>query len=155
MRLKKYLITIPGLSALLLLGQSSPALNVTPPEPVNAKPGAAFTSKLTATLSEGFHTNSHTPTEQYLIPLTLKWTPGTVEAADIEYPKPEMMKLPFEAKPLSILTGKFAFTTKFKVAAGAQPGPTAVMGKLRYQACNDKSCFPPKTVDVKLPVNIQ
>jgi len=128
---------------------------VTPPEPVTVKAGAAFTSKLTATLSEGFHTNSHTPTEQYLIPLTLKWAPGKVEAADVDYPKPEMLKLPFEAKPLSVLTGKFSFNTKFKVATTAPAGPTTVTGKLRYQACNDSACFPPKTVELKLPVIVQ
>ncbi len=146
---------LPSLSGLLLLGQNSPLLNVTPPEPVNAKPGSAFTVKLTATLNEGFHMNSHTPAETYLIPLTLKWAPGTVEAADVEYPKPEMLKLPFEAKPLSVITGKSNFITKFKVPVSAQPGPVTVLGKLRYQACNDKACFAPKTVEVKLPVTIQ
>ena len=126
-----------------------------PPEPVTAKAGGAFTSKLNATLNEGFHTNSHTPAETYLIPLTLKWNPGPVEAAEVEYPKPSMLKLPFEEKPLSVLSGKFSFTTKFKVTAGTQPGPVTVMGKLRYQACNDKACFAPKTVEVKLPVTVQ
>jgi hypothetical protein len=28
-------------------------------------------------------------------------------------------------------------------------------GKLRYQASNNSMCFPPKTVDVKLPVEVQ
>ena len=144
-----------SLSTLLLYGQSSPSLNVVPPEPVTSKAGASFTSKLTATLNEGFHTNSHTPAETFLFPLTLKWTPGAVEALDVEYPKPEMLKLPFEPKPLSVLTGKFMLSTKFKVAAGTPAGPVTVLGKLRYQACNDKSCFAPKTVEVKLPVNVQ
>lgn len=146
---------LPSLSGLLLLAQNSPILNVTPPEPVNAKPGAAFTEKFTASLNEGFHMNSHTPAEPYLIPLSLKWTLGPVEAADVEYPKPETLKLPFEAKPLSVLTGKCTFVTKFKLPASAKPGPLTVLGKLRYQACNDKACFPPKTLDVKLPVNVQ
>ncbi len=147
---------LPSLSALLLLGQSSPSLNVIPPEPINTKAGSAFTSKVTATLANGFHTNSHTPAESYLIPLTLKWTDdGGIEAGEVEYPKPDMLKLPFEEKPLSVLTGKFMLATKFKVAAGAQPGPVTVAGKLRYQACNDKACFAPKTVEVKLPVTIQ
>jgi len=146
---------LPSLSGLLLLGQNSPLLNVTPPEPVNAKPGSAFTVKLTATLSEGFHMNSHTPAEAYLIPLTLKWTPGAVEAADVEYPKPEMLKLPFQPTPLSVITGKLNLVTKFKVPANAQPGLVTVLGKLRYQACNDKACFAPKTVEIKLPVTLQ
>ncbi len=146
---------LPSLSGLLLLAQNSPLLNVVPPEPVNAKQGSAFTVKLSATLNEGFHMNSHTPAETYLIPLTLKWTPGPVEANDVEYPKPEMLKLPFEAKPLSVVTGKSTLVTKFKVQANAQLGLVTVLGKLRYQACNDKACFAPKTVDIKLPVTIQ
>ena len=146
---------LPSLSGLLLLAQNSPLLNVTPPEPVNAKPGSVFTEKFSAFLNDGFHMNSHTPAETYLIPLTLKWTLGPVETADVEYPKPEMLKLPFEAKPLSVLTGKSTFITKFKLPANAKPGPLTIMGKLRYQACNDKACFAPKTVDVKLLVNVQ
>jgi len=139
----------------LLLAQNSPLLNVAPPEQVSAKPGAAFTSKVLATLNEGFHLNSHTPSESYLIPLSLTWAPGAVSAVDVQYPKPQLMKLPFSPTPLSVLTGKFTLETKFKVAPGTQPGPAAVIGKLRYQACNDRSCFPPKNVEIKLPVAIQ
>jgi hypothetical protein len=28
-------------------------------------------------------------------------------------------------------------------------------GKLKYQACNDRACFPPKTVDIAIPYQIQ
>jgi hypothetical protein len=133
----------------------APQLAVTPPEQISIKRGASATVKVTATLNEGFHLNSHTPQEEYLIPLSLKWTPGSVEAADIVYPKPQMIKLPFSEKPISALTGKFEITTEFKAPATAAVGPSTVIGKLRYQACNDKSCFPPKTLDVKLPVEVQ
>jgi DsbC/DsbD-like thiol-disulfide interchange protein len=128
---------------------------VTPPEPVKIKRGAAGVVKFSATLSDGFHLNSHTPAEDFLIPMTLKWTAGPVEAGDVVYPKPEIVKVPFQEKPLSVLTGKFELATPFKVPASASVGPITVTGKLRYQACNDKSCFPPKTLDVKVPVEVQ
>jgi thiol:disulfide interchange protein DsbD len=128
---------------------------VTPPEQVTVKRGSAATVKVTAALSDGFHLNSHTPAEDYLIPLSLKWAPGPVEAGEIVYPRPQMLKVPFSEKPLSVLTGKFEIATQFKAAANAAPGPSTVTGKLRYQACNDKSCFPPKTLDVKVPVEVQ
>jgi hypothetical protein len=137
-----------------ILAQSSPTLAVTPPDQVVAKPGATVTVKVAAALSDGFHLNSHTPPEPYLIPLSLKWTEGALTAPDVHYPAAQMLKVPFSEKPLSVLTGKFEITTKFKVAAAAA-GPSNVMGKLRYQACNDKSCFAPKTVDVKIPVQVQ
>lgn len=119
------------------------------------KPGATVTVKVSAALSDGFHLNSHTPQETWLIPLTLKWTEGALESGEVQYPAPKMLKVPFQEKPLSVLTGKFELTTKFKVSASAPAGSSMVLGKLRYQACNDKSCFAPKTVDVKIPVQIQ
>jgi DsbC/DsbD-like thiol-disulfide interchange protein len=130
-------------------------LAVAPPEQITVKRGATATVKVTATLSDGFHLNSHTPAEDFLIPLTLKWGPGPVAPGEVAYPKPQMVKVPFQEKPLSVLTGKFELSTPFKVPADAPVGPTTVTGKLRYQACNDKSCFPPKTLDVKVPVEVQ
>ncbi len=147
-------LTLPG-CIFLLSAQTSPQLAVTPPEQITVKRGATATVKVTATLSDGFHLNSHTPAEDFLIPLTLKWAAGPVEAGEVTYPKPQTVKVPFQEKPLSVLTGKFELATQFKVPAGASPGPVIVTGKLRYQACNDKSCFPPKTLDVKVPVEVQ
>ena len=66
-----------------------------------------------------------------------------------------MEKYEFSETPLSVFTGNFDIVTKFKAAAGAPVGPAYVSGKLRYQACNDKACFPPKTLDIKLPVSVQ
>ena len=50
-----------------------PSLMVKAPVGVVVKKGATVDVKLTATLNDGFHLNSHTPTEDYLIPLSLKW----------------------------------------------------------------------------------
>jgi hypothetical protein len=161
MRLKNYSkhllrLALPS-CVFLVSAQTSPQLAITPPEQITVKRGATATVKVTATLSSGFHLNSHTPAEDFLIPLTLKWTPapGTVEAGEVAYPKPEIMKLPFQEKPLSVLTGKFELSTPLKAPGNAGVGPTTVVGKLRYQACNDKSCFPPKTIEVKVPVEVQ
>jgi len=111
--------------------------------------------KITATLNEGFHANSHTPSDESLIPLKLTWEPGPVIAKDVVYPKPKMEKYAFSPDPLSVVSGSFDITTKFAPAPGAAPGMSVVTGKLRYQACSDRACFPPKTVEIKLPVNIQ
>ena len=106
-------------------------------------------------LRPGYHVNSNTPNEAYLIPLKLTWTPGPVEGASVEYPKPHDEKYEFSEKPLSVYTGTFDIVSKFKVPPDAAQGPAILLGKLRYQACNNNACFPPKTVDVKLPVEIQ
>ncbi len=59
-------------------------------------------------------------------------------------------------KPLSVYMGKFDLTAKFKVAPTAPAGPGRVAsGKLKYQACSNKACYPPKTVDVEVSYQIQ
>ena len=55
---------------------------------------------------------------------------------------------------LSVYTGAFEISSTFKVSPTAAAGPAAVSGKLRYQACNDRMCLPPKTIDLTLPVSV-
>ena len=111
--------------------------------------------KLKVSIQPGFNANSNTPSEDYLIPMKLTWTPGPLESPAVAYPKGQMEKYEFSDKPISVYTGNLELTTTFKVPANAPVSPAVMSGKLRYQACNNKSCFPPKTVEVKLPVQVQ
>lgn len=108
------------------------------------------------TVLNGYHVNSNTPSEEYLIPLKLTWTaPGALQGGEITYPKPSLEKYEFSEKPISVYTGSFDLVAHFKVAASAPAGPGVAAGKLKYQACSNKACYPPKTVDVTLPYQIQ
>ena len=117
---------------------------------------ATVQAKIPISVQSGFHVNSNKPSEEYLIPLKLTWTStGALQPGAIAYPKPSLEKYEFAEKPLSVLTGNFDLVANFKVAANASAGPGAVSGKLRYQACNNRACFPPKTIDVTIPYQIQ
>jgi hypothetical protein len=112
--------------------------------------------KIPVTVKTGYHVNSNTPSEDYLIPLKLTWTAtGALEGGTITYPKPAMQKFEFSEKPISVYVGNFDLTANFKVAANAPAGPGAAAGKLRYQACSEKACYPPKTIDVSIPYQVQ
>ena len=140
--------------AVLCLGQSITVLTLAPSAPVQAKIGTTVEAKLPLQLQPGYHVQSNTPTDKYLIPLRLTWNPGPLEPAGVAYPKPLMEKYSFSAMPQSVFSGQFELTTKFKVPAGAIAGPTAMTGKLRYQACNDSMCLPPRNMDVSLQVDV-
>src|ERR1700678_4283735 len=144
-----------GLAALLAAQQMTPTLTVAPVPTVKAQKGAVAVVSLRAVLPPGFHANSNTPTDAYLIPLTLKWTGGPLQADGSTYPKAAQEKYSFSDKPLSVITGEFGISTKFKVPADAPTGPAAQNGTLKYQACNDRMCFAPKTVPVTLSLNIE
>ncbi len=129
-------------------------LIVTPPAGVQAKVGAVTEVKLQLDLKSGFHVNSNMPSDQYLIPLELTWNRGPLEPAEIIFPPPQLEKVSFWPQPLSLFTGTFDLTTRFKTTPAAAPGSAIVTGKLRYQACDDHECLTPKTIDVAMLVDI-
>lgn len=124
------------------------------PQKVAGKRTAAVTTKIPVAIQEGFHVNSNTPSDEYLIPLKVTWTSlGALEGGQVSYPKAE--KITVGEQSLSVFTGKFDLTVDFKVSAKAPAGPGVASGKLGYQACNDKMCFPPKSIEINVPYQVQ
>jgi hypothetical protein len=133
----------------------APTLSVTPLPTVKVKKGSGAVVTLKASLPAGYHANSNKPTESYLIPLALKWTAGPLQMETVTYPQPSLEKYSFSDKPISVVTGEFAIATKFKVPGDAATGPAAQTGTLRYQACDNKACYPPKSVPINVTVNVE
>ncbi len=138
-----------------LWAQGSALVSAESPQKLLAKRGAAAQARIAVSIQPGYHVNSNTPSESYLIPLRLTWTPGVLEPGEVVFPKPRMEKYEFSDKPISVFTGDFDLIAKFRTPANAPPGPGVMVGKLRYQACNQNACFAPKTAEVRLPYQIQ
>lgn len=111
--------------------------------------------KLKAEVRPGFHVNSNAPNDEFLIPLKLTWPPGPIAAEQVSYPKAQSEHYAFSTNPVSVFSGNFEIVTRFKAAAGATPGLTGVTGKLRFQACNEKECLAPRTIDVRVTLDVQ
>jgi hypothetical protein len=139
-----------------LFAQMAPQMKIAPQPTVKVKRGTPATITLKVSLPSGFHANSDKPTDPNLIPLALKWTSGPLQGAAITYPKPQLEEYGFTGgKKISVVTGNFDVVTKFKVPASATSGMAAETGTLRYQACNDRMCFPPKSVPVNVTVSVE
>jgi hypothetical protein len=146
---------IPFLLTCGALFAQTNVLKIAPSEKLHVKRDSTVTAKIHVQLQPGYHVNSSTPSDEYLIPLKLTWKPEPLEGGEVSYPKPSLEKYEFSEKPLSVYSGEFDIATKFKVPAKAPNGPAILSGKLRYQACNDRMCLPPKTVDFTQTVEIQ
>ncbi len=142
-------------AALHLRAQIGQVLTVSAPPRVSASRNSGLTVPLSVQLRKGYHVNSNTPDDEYLIPLTLTWDAPNLELRDTVYPKPEKETFSFSTKPVSVYTGAFEIVSRFAVTPKTPLGASVLTGKLRYQACTDNMCMPPKTVDVRVPVEIK
>jgi hypothetical protein len=120
------------------------------PEQVTVTAGKASPVTLHFRIAPGLHINSHTPSEDYLIPTNFTIPEGAgVRLDKATYPAGIDITLPADPKTkISVYTGEFAIQAHIVSTAGNH----LVEAKLRYQACNDSQCLPPKTIPVAIDV---
>jgi DsbC/DsbD-like thiol-disulfide interchange protein len=107
-------------------------------------------------IKPGFHVNSHQPTEPELIPTELKFSPPEdLVIAKMQYPAGVLTSFPFDPNTkLSVYSGDIAVKAVVMTAPKATAGNYTVHGELKYQACDNNSCYPPKRLPVQFDVKI-
>jgi hypothetical protein len=120
------------------------------PEQVTVPAGKPSPVALHFRIGEGLHINSHTPREDFLIPTTLSIPEFSgVRLEGATYPEGTDFTLPLDPSTrLSVYTGEFTIQTRIVVT----PGNHMVEARLRYQACDNNACMPPKTITVPIDV---
>jgi thiol:disulfide interchange protein len=98
-----------------------------------------------AVVEDGWHIQSHTPSFDYLIPteLTVELPAGWAPA-EIEYPRHTLWTAQFEPTPLAVYEGRVRILAAVAVPAGWAEPAVEVGARLRYQACDDRQCLPPR-----------
>jgi thioredoxin:protein disulfide reductase len=99
------------------------------------------------TIAPGWHVNAHDPKDKFLIPTSVEVTPPAgMRAGAVTYPHAVEKALEFaNGKTLRLYEGTIRLEAPLEGAA-TDGGP--VRAKLRYQACDDTTCLPPKTVEL-------
>src|SRR3954470_23162506 len=73
-------------------------------------------------LASGWHVNSHTPSEDYLIPTTLDVTAATgAKIGEPGYPEGKKEKFSFSDTPLSVYAGSFSIEVPVSWSGAAAP----------------------------------
>ena len=120
------------------------------PEQISIPAGKPAPVALHFRIRQGLHINSHAPHDNYLIPtvLTIPEESGVrLEAAT--YPPGNEFTLPVDpSTKLNVYTGEFTIQARIL----AIPGDHLVEAKLRYQACDQNACMPPRTITVPIDV---
>jgi thiol:disulfide interchange protein DsbD len=116
---------------------------------IHSRAGDDVTGTVTARVAAGWHVNSNKPLDDFVIPTVL-----TLDgAANVKttYPAHVLKTFAFTGGgKLAVYEG----TIEIPFTAKLSPGAKSIKASLRYQACNDHLCLPPKTIDAEIPLAI-
>ncbi len=137
-------------------GPKGPVVKMAPAPVVAAVQGKPSTVALSFSVSNGFHINSNHPKSEYLIPTALKIEPATdIVIGKTTYPDGQDMSFAFAPdEKLNVYTGDFKVEVMVHPLHTIQPGKYVVRGSLKYQACDNTACYPPKNLPVSFDVKI-
>jgi len=119
-------------------------------------PGEDARLAVTITIEPGWHTNSHIPTYDNLIPTTVDfevprgWDPPGEPA----YPQGQMKTFSFAQDAISVYDGEVIIVSGLSVPHDLQAGTYPIRATVTYQACDDKMCLAPVTTEETLGLTV-
>ncbi|HZP63103.1 MAG TPA: protein-disulfide reductase DsbD domain-containing protein [Terriglobales bacterium] len=150
------LFTAAPLLAQESFGKKVPSVTMSPAGVATVTRGKSSTVNLEFQVERGFHVNSNKPSAEYLIPTILRLDPPTdIVIGKTTYPDGQEMSFAFAPnEKLSVYSGTFTVAVSVRPLASVLPSKYELRGTLRYQACDNAACYPPKTLPVKFEVKV-
>ena len=155
-RIAVAVVIVIAAAASLYASDSNPFVSAAPTTPVKLRAGQSATADFRFHVADGYHINSSRPKSDLLIPTELKLQPvPPLAVKDFQYPAGKDLTLSFDpSEHLSVYSGDFTVHAQLTAARGAVPGHYQLAGELRYQACSDRACYPPKKLPLTLEVDV-
>jgi len=132
------------------------AVQMAPAPVVTAVQGKVATVPLLFRVSNGYHINSNHPNSEFLLPIVLK-VEATTDIVISKTTYPDGQDLTFAFSPdekLNVYTGDFKVDVQVRPLQSVTPGKYVIRGILKYQACDNSSCYPPKQLPITFDVKI-
>jgi thioredoxin:protein disulfide reductase len=125
-------------------------------QPIAINAGSVGEAVVRLTIQKGYHINANPPTFRYLKATELEVEPSEgVSVSSIYYPPPLNRQFTFAEKPLAVYEGDTELKATLKADQSTKRGERSIPARLRIQACDDEVCYPPGTLDLKIPVSIK
>ncbi|MBZ5665772.1 MAG: protein-disulfide reductase DsbD N-terminal domain-containing protein [Acidobacteriia bacterium] len=137
-------------------GPQGPAVKMAPAPLVTAVQGKPATVPLSFRVASGYHINSNKPKSEFLIPTVLKVDATTdIVIGRTTYPDGQDMSFAFAPdEKLNVYTGDFKVDVLVRPLRSVTAGKYIVRGTLKYQACDNSACYPPKQLPISFDVKI-
>lgn len=138
-----------------VFSQETSFLTIIPAKQVTVAKGQTAQLSVRAKIKKGFHIQANPAADEFLIPttLTVQSSKGIVPEKPV-YPPGHPYRLKGSKEDLLTYEDEVVINLSAKVNDSASKGKTSLTGDLRFQPCDDRRCFSPRTIPVTIPVKI-
>ncbi len=117
--------------------------------------GAATRGQVVLNIPDGLHVNSSRPASEYAIPTVVTVRGSGVRLSRITYPRGRNRKFQFSENLINVYEGRVKFPFTVTVPASFKGTTIRVNASVRYQACTEEVCYPPRTKNFVLTARVR
>jgi len=118
--------------------------------------GGSSRGSIVLSIPGGLHVNSSRPESQYAIPTTVRLTTtGGAKVTGVTYPRGRNRRFQFSENSINVYEGRVVFPFTLNVPANFRGDTVRVRAVVRYQACTDEVCYPPRSKEVVLTAKVR
>ena len=103
----------------------------------------------------GLHVNSSRPNSEYAIPTSVRISGQGVRPGKVTYPRGKNRKFQFSESVINVYEGRVSIPFTVNVPANFRGDNVRIRAVVRYQACTDEVCYPPKNKDVTITARVR
>jgi len=116
--------------------------------------GSKARGVVTMSIPSGLHVNSNRPSSQYAIATTVKVSSSGVTTSTVAYPRGANRKFDFSEDTINVYEGTVRFPFSITVPKSFSGNVVRVRATVRYQACTNEVCYPPKTKEITFTAKV-
>ena len=106
-------------------------------------------------IPEELHVNSNKPNSEYAIPTTVKVSGNGAKLGPIAFPRGTNRKFQFSENPINVYEGNVSFPFTVTVPRAFRGDSITVKATVRYQACTNEVCYPPRSKSVDITAKVR
>ncbi len=117
--------------------------------------GGSARGTIVLSIPSGLHVNSNRPNSEYSIPTTVRLTATGARVTGVTYPRGKNKRFQFSPDTINVYEGRVSFPFTVRVPANFRGNSITVRAAVRYQACTDEVCYPPRTQNITLTARVR
>lgn len=117
--------------------------------------GSSARGTIVMNIPGGLHVNSNRPNSQYAIPTSVRVSGAGLRIGAVNYPRGKNRTFQFSENAINVYEGRVVFPFTVTVPSSFRGNTVRVRAVVRYQACTEEVCYPPRNKEVTLTAKVR